>query len=74
MSRRLESITDHVDRFGFAMCDATSDEIVTDQKGVFRTNCLDWCASSFMALSTRINRFAAWIALISFRTYFLVQL
>lgn len=26
------------------MCNAKSDEIITDQKGVFRTNCLDWCA------------------------------
>ncbi|KAF5388077.1 hypothetical protein D9615_000583 [Tricholomella constricta] len=39
--RRLESIVDHVDRFGFTMCNAVSDEIITDQKGVFRTNCLD---------------------------------
>ncbi|KAF9534756.1 inositol polyphosphate phosphatase [Crepidotus variabilis] len=39
--RRMETITDHVDRFGFTMCDAASDEIVTDQRGVFRTNCLD---------------------------------
>ncbi|GLB34014.1 putative inositol polyphosphate phosphatase, catalytic domain homologues [Lyophyllum shimeji] len=39
--RRLESIVDHVDRFGFTMCNAGSDEIITDQKGVFRTNCLD---------------------------------
>jgi hypothetical protein len=38
---RMESIRDHVDQFGFSMCDASSDEIVTDQKGVFRTNCLD---------------------------------
>ncbi|KAF8238902.1 inositol polyphosphate phosphatase [Tricholoma matsutake] len=37
----LESIVDHVDRFGFSMCDAGSDDIVTDQKGIFRTNCLD---------------------------------
>lgn len=40
--RRMESVNDHVDKFGFTMCDAESDEIVTDQKGVFRTNCLDW--------------------------------
>lgn len=40
--RRMESISDHVDKFGFSMCDARSDEIVTDQKGIFRTNCLDW--------------------------------
>ncbi|KAJ6628885.1 DNase I-like protein [Mycena sp. CBHHK59/15] len=39
--RRLENISDHVDKFGFAMCDASTDEIVTDQKGIFRTNCLD---------------------------------
>ncbi|KAF9464340.1 inositol polyphosphate phosphatase [Collybia nuda] len=39
--RRLDSIVDHVDRFGFSMCDAITDEIVTDQKGIFRTNCLD---------------------------------
>jgi hypothetical protein len=41
-ARRIESVADHVDRFGFTMCDAVADEIVTDQKGVFRTNCLDW--------------------------------
>ncbi|KAF8646385.1 hypothetical protein AX16_007251 [Volvariella volvacea WC 439] len=39
--RRMETIVDFVDRFGFSMCDAMSDEIVTEQKGVFRTNCLD---------------------------------
>ncbi|KAL1680770.1 SacI homology domain-containing protein [Schizophyllum commune] len=39
--RRLESITDDVDGFGFTMCDASVDEIVTEQKGIFRTNCLD---------------------------------
>ncbi|KAJ7228451.1 inositol polyphosphate phosphatase, partial [Mycena pura] len=39
--RRLESINDHIDKFGFTMCDANSDELVTEQKGVFRTNCLD---------------------------------
>jgi len=37
----LESIVEHVDAFGFSMCDAVSDDIVTDQKGIFRTNCLD---------------------------------
>ncbi len=42
LCRRMESVRDHVDRFGFTMCDAASDEIITDQKGVFRTNCLDW--------------------------------
>ncbi|KAI0335627.1 inositol polyphosphate phosphatase [Cubamyces sp. BRFM 1775] len=39
--RHLESVTDNLDRFGFALADASTDEIVTEQKGVFRTNCLD---------------------------------
>uniref|UniRef100_A0A8H8CK11 phosphoinositide 5-phosphatase n=1 Tax=Psilocybe cubensis TaxID=181762 RepID=A0A8H8CK11_PSICU len=39
--KRIESIVDNVDKFGFTMCDASSDELVTDQRGVFRTNCLD---------------------------------
>ncbi|KAF7301871.1 Inositol polyphosphate phosphatase [Mycena indigotica] len=39
--RRMEAISRHIDNFGFTMCDAASDEIVTEQKGIFRTNCLD---------------------------------
>ncbi|KAI0034116.1 DNase I-like protein [Vararia minispora EC-137] len=39
--RRIEGIVDNTDHFGFTMCDATSEEIITEQKGVFRTNCLD---------------------------------
>ncbi|KAL0573125.1 Inositol-1,4,5-trisphosphate 5-phosphatase 1 [Marasmius crinis-equi] len=39
--RRMEIITDQLDRFGFTTCDAKTDEIVTDQRGIFRTNCLD---------------------------------
>ncbi|KAG5728501.1 Inositol-1,4,5-trisphosphate 5-phosphatase 1 [Termitomyces sp. T112] len=39
--KRLDTIVDHIDRFGFTMCNAGLDEIITDQKGVFRTNCLD---------------------------------
>lgn len=39
--RRLESVSDNIDCFGFTMCDSTTDEIITEQKGVFRTNCLD---------------------------------
>ncbi|XP_006460370.1 hypothetical protein AGABI2DRAFT_150338 [Agaricus bisporus var. bisporus H97] len=38
---RIESISDNIDRFGYSMCDASTDEIITEQKGVFRTNCLD---------------------------------
>ena len=44
--RRLESVSDNIDCFGFPMCDSTTDEIITEQKGVFRTNCLDWYAFS----------------------------
>ncbi|KAH8830391.1 SacI homology domain-containing protein [Flagelloscypha sp. PMI_526] len=39
--RYLDSIADNIDRFGFTMCDSSSQEIITDQKGAFRTNCLD---------------------------------
>ncbi|KAI0321997.1 SacI homology domain-containing protein [Amylostereum chailletii] len=39
--KRLESISDNVDQFGFTMCDAGTEDIITQQKGVFRTNCLD---------------------------------
>ncbi|KAI0089103.1 inositol polyphosphate phosphatase [Irpex rosettiformis] len=39
--RRQEAITDHIESFGFTMADAASDEVITLQKGVFRTNCLD---------------------------------
>ncbi|KAF5363510.1 hypothetical protein D9756_000348 [Leucocoprinus leucothites] len=38
---RMESISDCTDKFGFTMCDASTDEIITEQRGVFRTNCLD---------------------------------
>jgi hypothetical protein len=49
--RRLETITEIVDRFGFTMSDASTEEIITEQKGVFRTNCLDWFASLVVRLS-----------------------
>ncbi|KAI0750962.1 inositol polyphosphate phosphatase [Daedaleopsis nitida] len=39
--RNLETVSDNIERFGFAMADATTDEIITEQKGAFRTNCLD---------------------------------
>ncbi|KAJ7752739.1 SacI homology domain-containing protein [Mycena maculata] len=39
--KRLDPISTHVDQYGFTMCEANSDEIVTEQKGIFRTNCLD---------------------------------
>jgi synaptojanin len=31
----------NVDKFGFSLCDATTGEIITEQRGIFRTNCLD---------------------------------
>jgi hypothetical protein len=40
--RRMDIISENIDRFGFTMCDVSSNEIVIGQKGVFRTNCLDW--------------------------------
>ncbi|KAJ4479331.1 inositol polyphosphate phosphatase [Lentinula aciculospora] len=39
--RRMEAITDHVDSFGFTMCDTSSNDLITNQRGIFRTNCLD---------------------------------
>lgn len=47
-TRRLEAVVDNVDRFGFTMADANSNEIITEQKGVFRTNCLDWYMLCFL--------------------------
>ena len=41
----MESVVDNIDRFGFTMADAPSNEIITEQKGIFRTNCLDWCVA-----------------------------
>jgi hypothetical protein len=49
--RRLEAVAQHMDSFGFTMCDASLDEIVTDQKGIFRTNCLDWCVVTSLSLA-----------------------
>ncbi|KAN0097411.1 SacI homology domain containing protein [Tylopilus felleus] len=37
----LEDITDHMDCFGFTLTDASTGEKITEQHGVFRTNCLD---------------------------------
>ncbi|KAI0065841.1 DNase I-like protein [Artomyces pyxidatus] len=39
--RRLEGVSSNIDQYGFTMCDASSGEIITEQKGIFRTNCLD---------------------------------
>lgn len=42
MNRRQEYIVDNIEKFGFTMVDAATNEVITLQKGVFRTNCLDW--------------------------------
>ncbi|KAH8094819.1 inositol polyphosphate phosphatase [Cristinia sonorae] len=39
--RRIDSVVDSIDKSGFTMADASTCEIITQQKGVFRTNCLD---------------------------------
>lgn len=39
--RHVERMSDNIDRFGFTMVDSATDDLITDQKGVFRTNCLD---------------------------------
>ncbi|KAF9076927.1 inositol polyphosphate phosphatase [Rhodocollybia butyracea] len=39
--RRIEAIADHIDSFGSTMCDTGSNDVITNQRGVFRTNCLD---------------------------------
>ena len=42
ITRRLPGIRSSIDMFGFTTADASGDESVTEQQGVFRTNCLDW--------------------------------
>ena len=39
---RQEGVVDNVDKFGFTMVDSATNDVITYQKGVFRTNCLDW--------------------------------
>ncbi|KAF8592645.1 DNase I-like protein [Ramaria rubella] len=39
--RRIDGMQRDMDRFGWTICDVASEEIVTNQTGVFRTNCLD---------------------------------
>ncbi|KAF8631620.1 hypothetical protein AX15_002362 [Amanita polypyramis BW_CC] len=38
---RQEGISSHVDRFGFSLCDTSMNEMIAEQRGIFRTNCLD---------------------------------
>ena len=40
--RRQEGIQHNADQFGYTLYDSKLQEIVVEQSGVFRTNCLDW--------------------------------
>ena len=50
--RRQEGIQHKADQFGYTLYDSKLREIVVEQNGVFRTNCLDWCVSLLVASST----------------------
>ena len=41
--RRLGDVQSNADRFGYTLFDSSMYEIITEQSGIFRTNCLDWC-------------------------------
>jgi hypothetical protein len=45
ITRRLPGIRSSIDNFGFTAVGTSGDESVTEQQGVFRTNCLDWYGS-----------------------------
>jgi hypothetical protein len=38
LGRNVQSIRDNIDRFGFSMSDSNTDDIITEQKGVFRVS------------------------------------
>lgn len=40
--RRLDNLRRAVDNFGFTISDPSNSELISEQTGVFRTNCLDW--------------------------------
>jgi hypothetical protein len=41
-SRRNRGVIEGIDNFGFTTVELNSNEIIMQQRGVFRTNCLDW--------------------------------
>lgn len=41
-TRRIEGLQRDAHRFGWTTCDMSAEDIITVQRGVFRTNCLDW--------------------------------
>lgn len=45
--RRQEGIPGNADRFGYTLFDLGLQEVVVEQSGVFRTNCLDWYVGLF---------------------------
>lgn len=40
--RRLEGVKANSDKFGYTLYDTSLQEVVFEQTGIFRTNCLDW--------------------------------
>jgi hypothetical protein len=59
--RRQEAITEHMDRFGFTLADSSTAEAITEQRGVFRTNCLDWyCGTTNLYCSFLTVAGTAW--------------
>ncbi|KAJ3478633.1 hypothetical protein NLI96_g9624 [Meripilus lineatus] len=40
--RRQEGISDNVEKFSFTLADPHTNQVITQQRGTFRTNCLDW--------------------------------
>lgn len=50
---RREGIRTNIDNFGYTLYDPTLQEVVIEQSGVFRTNCLDWSVPIFVAVRDR---------------------
>ena len=48
--RRLEHIQDNIDKFGLTIYDTAFEDILSEQTGVFRVNCLDWWACAFSCM------------------------
>jgi len=42
LATRLIDVADSTERFGWTAIDASSGQIIEQQQGVFRINCLDW--------------------------------
>lgn len=42
LGTRITEMVHSTERFGWTVVDATTGEVIEKQRGVFRTNCLDW--------------------------------